>query len=51
LTERIVAPNKFEGLVSGLDGLLELGVFEGGQNHLKFWAWCIAQIFEVVTRK
>lgn len=42
LTERIVSPNKFEGLVPGLDGLLELGVFEGGQNLLKFWPWCIA---------
>jgi hypothetical protein len=42
LTERIVPPNKFEGLVPGLDGLLELGIFEGGENLLKFWAWCIA---------
>jgi hypothetical protein len=42
LTERIVSPNKFEGLVPGQDGLLELGVFEGGQNLLKFWPWCIA---------
>jgi len=42
LTERIVAPNKFEGLFPGLDGLLELGVFEGSQNLLKFWSWCIA---------
>ena len=42
LTERIVSPNKFEGLFPGLDGLLELGVFEGGQHLLKFWAWCIA---------
>jgi hypothetical protein len=29
LPERIVSPNKFEGLVPGLDGLLELGVFDG----------------------
>jgi len=42
LAERIVSPNKFEGLVPVLDGLLELGVFEGSQNLLKFWAWCIA---------
>jgi hypothetical protein len=42
LTERIASPNKFEGLVPGQDGLLELGVFEGGQNLLKFWPWCIA---------
>jgi len=51
MTERIVTPNKFEGLFAGLNGLLKLGVFEGGENLLKFWAWCIAQIFEVVTRK
>jgi len=51
LAERIVSPNKFEGLVPGLDGFLELGVFEGRENLLKFRAWCIPQIFEVVTRK
>src|ERR1700721_1138030 len=42
LPERVMSPNKFEGLVPGLDCLLELGVFEGGQNLLKFWARCIA---------
>jgi len=42
LPERIVSPNKFEGLLPVLDGLLELGVFEVGQHLLKFWTWCIA---------
>jgi hypothetical protein len=42
LPEGIVSPDKFEGLVSSLDGFLELGVFEGSQNLLKFWPWCIA---------
>ena len=46
-----MSPDELEGLVSGLDGLLELGVFEGGQNLLKFRPWCIPQIFEVVTRE
>ena len=42
MSEWKVTPNEFEGLLPGLDGFLELGVFEGGENLLKFWAWCIA---------